>query len=111
MTVIEREPDQITHEDEASHQEPPQDYAVLVLNDQTTPRLFVQEALSRCFQIFNDEARRIIEDAEKQDRTVVKVYPRDIAETKVSQANQFVRGFTHPLTQKPMELTFVCEPV
>ena len=91
-------------------EKPPEQYAVIALDDKTTPHDFVIKTLCSCFNLDENQALVTIRHAEKNGRAVVRIYPKDIAETKSEYANSFARAVTNPLTNAPMELAFVCEP-
>lgn len=69
----------------------PKMHAVMVHNDPFTPREFVVEVLQRYFQKNGEEATRIMLRAHKSGLSLVGVYTREIAEMKVSVANQYSR--------------------
>ncbi len=66
-------------------------YVVMVHNDPFTPREFVVEVLKRYFQKNMDQAINIMLRAHQGGVGMVDVYTREIAETKVSIANQYSR--------------------
>lgn len=77
-------------------QRPPQ-YAVIILNDDYTPMEFVIEVLQSFFAMNTDRAIQVMLSVHHQGRGIAGIYPRDIAETKASQVNQYARAQGHPL--------------
>ena len=76
--------------------EPPL-YRVVMLDDDFTPMEFVVEVLMMFFHMNDEVATQIMLTVHTQGRAVCGVYPRDIAETKAVQVNQFARTNEHPL--------------
>lgn len=76
--------------------EPPQ-YRVLLLNDDYTPMDFVVSLLVSVFRKGVGEATRIMLDVHEKGAGVCGVYPFEVAETKVEQANGLARQAGHPL--------------
>jgi len=76
--------------------EPPL-YRVIMLNDDFTPMEFVVEVLMMFFHMDEERATRVMLAVHTEGRAVCGVYPRDIAETKALQVNQFARANEHPL--------------
>ncbi|OSM04805.1 ATP-dependent Clp protease adapter ClpS [Magnetofaba australis] len=76
--------------------EPPL-YRVLLLNDDFTPMEFVVELIMRVFRKNEEEATRIMLNVHTQGQGLCGVYPREIAETKMTQVNQHARNSGHPL--------------
>lgn len=72
-------------------------YVVVVHNDPVTPRGFVVEVLRRYFDKPEPEAKRIMLLAHNFGVGVVAKYPKDIAETKAKQVNEFCRDSGFPL--------------
>ncbi len=72
-------------------------FKVLLLNDDFTPMDFVVELLMKHFRKPHDEAMRIMLAVHEKGFGVCGVFPRDIAETKVQQVNQYARNNDHPL--------------
>lgn len=75
---------------------PPQ-YAVVILNDDYTPMEFVIEVLQDFFGMDIDRATQVMLSVHHQGRGIAGIYPRDIAETKANQVNQYARAQGHPL--------------
>lgn len=78
--------------------EPPKKYAVFVYNDDFTPRNFVLWCLNIIFGIEELEANTIVQKVEETNKPQpVRVYPKDIAETKAAQAKKFAQEAEVPL--------------
>ena len=78
---------------------PPQ-YKVVMMNDDYTPMEFVVEILEMFFKLDRESATRIMLQVHTQGKAVCGVYPRDIAETRAYQVNQYARENEHPLLCK-----------
>lgn len=72
-------------------------YKVILLNDDFTPMDFVVSVLTQFFQKNEEEATRIMLNIHNQGAGLCGVFPREIAETKVAQVNQFSRQSGYPL--------------
>ncbi|GIZ13089.1 ATP-dependent Clp protease adapter ClpS [Pseudomonas sp. NCCP-436] len=72
-------------------------YKVVLLNDDYTPMDFVVEVLEMFFGMNRELATRIMLTVHTEGRAVCGLYPRDIAETKAMQVNQYARECQHPL--------------
>lgn len=72
-------------------------YKVLLLNDDYTPMEFVVLVLETFFRMGREKATQIMLHVHTRGVGVCGVYTRDIAETKVSQVNDFSRSNQHPL--------------
>lgn len=75
----------------------PQQYRVLLVNDDYTPMEFVVEILERFFSKYRTEATQIMLTIHTQGKGVCGIYPRDIAETKATLVNKYSRENEHPL--------------
>lgn len=75
--------------------EPPK-FAVVMLNDDFTPMDFVVLLLVNLFRKSQDEAEAIMLEVHKKGKGVAGVYTKDIAETKVMQANSIAQQHEHP---------------
>lgn len=82
--------------------EPPM-YKVLFYNDDFTPREFVVALLVRLFHKTADEATELMWRVHRGKRGVAGVYPREIAEAKVTTATALARenGFPLQLGMEP----------
>lgn len=85
--------------------ERPKLHKVILLNDDYTPRHFVVRVLQAVFRIGEETAARIMYVAHTRGACVVSVYPKDIAETKASEAMDLAKEAGHPLqfTTEPEE--------
>ncbi len=72
-------------------------YKVLILNDDFTPMEFVVHILEYFFAMDREKAVRVMLQVHTQGNGVCGVYSREIAETKVSQVNDYARDNNHPL--------------
>lgn len=72
-------------------------YKVLLLNDDYTPMEFVVQVLETFFLLGREEATQIMLHVHTRGVGICGVYTRDIAETKVSQVNEYSRSHQHPL--------------
>ncbi len=85
--------------------ERPRLHKVILLNDDYTPREFVITVLKRVFRMGEDTAYKAMMTAHRRGACVVSVYPRDVAETKASEATEAGRaqGFPLQFTTEPEE--------
>ena len=85
--------------------ERPRLHKVILVNDDYTPREFVVLVLKAEFGMTGDEAARVMLTAHRRGVCVVAVYPRDVAETKATQATDRGRAAGFPLlfTTEPEE--------
>ncbi|OOZ36479.1 ATP-dependent Clp protease adapter ClpS [Solemya velesiana gill symbiont] len=72
-------------------------YKVILLNDDYTPMEFVVKVLESFFSMDREKATQIMLHVHTRGVGVCGVYTKDIAETKVSQVNDFARSNQHPL--------------
>ena len=72
-------------------------YRVWLLNDDYTPMDFVVEVLQHVFHMEIEQATQVMLTVHTQGRAVCGIYPRDIAETKMLQVNEFSEQNQHPL--------------
>jgi ATP-dependent Clp protease adaptor protein ClpS len=77
-------------------QRPPM-YKVLLLNDDFTPMDFVVHILELFFQMERMKATQVMLHVHTRGAGVCGVFSREIAETKVSQVNEYARSHQHPL--------------
>lgn len=75
----------------------PRQYQVLIYNDDFTPMDFVVEILEQIFDKEEEEAVALMLIIHKGSYAVAGVYPRDIAQTKASEAVQWAREEGYPL--------------
>ena len=76
---------------------PPPMFKVLLLNDDFTPMDFVILVLERFFAMDREQATRVMLKVHNEGVGLAGIFPRDVAETKVSQVIDFARGSQHPL--------------
>jgi len=72
-------------------------FKVLLLNDDYTPMEFVVQVLETFFAMSKEKAVQIMLHVHTRGVGVCGVYTREIAETKVTQVNDFSRSHQHPL--------------
>ncbi|OTG93279.1 ATP-dependent Clp protease adapter ClpS [Acinetobacter sp. ANC 3832] len=72
-------------------------YAVVLMNDDYTPMDFVIEILQQYFALNLDQATQVMLTVHYEGKGIAAVYPRDIAETKANQVNNYARSQGHPL--------------
>ncbi len=72
-------------------------YKVVLLNDDYTPMEFVVHVLEIFFAMDREKATQIMLTVHTQGAAVVGIFPRDIAETKSEQVNQYAQENQHPL--------------
>jgi ATP-dependent Clp protease adaptor protein ClpS len=72
-------------------------FKVILLNDDYTPMEFVVYVLERFFSMNREKATQIMLHVHTRGMGVCGVYTKEIAETKVSQVNDFSRQQQHPL--------------
>lgn len=76
---------------------PPRMYKVILNNDDYTPMEFVVHILELFFGINRDKATQIMLHIHTRGQGVCGIFTRDIAETKVTQVNEYSREHQHPL--------------
>jgi ATP-dependent Clp protease adaptor protein ClpS len=79
-------------------------YKVILLNDDYTPMEFVVHVLERFFGMNREKATQIMLTVHTSGSAVVGIFPRDVAETKSEQVNQYAQDNHHPLMSK-IEMT------
>ena len=72
-------------------------YSVLLLNDDYTPMDFVVDVLVRFFALDIEKATQVMLHVHTRGRGVCGVFTREVAESKVSQVNEYARLNQHPL--------------
>jgi ATP-dependent Clp protease adaptor protein ClpS len=75
----------------------PEDYRVILLNDDYTTMDFVVEVLVLIFHKNEEDANRIMMDVHRKGRGIVGAYPWDIAQTKANQVHAAAREHEFPL--------------
>ena len=76
---------------------PPEEFRVILLNDDFTTMEFVVSVLMTVFHKPVPEATRIMLDVHKKGRGIVGIYIYDIAVTKVNQVHVLARQNGFPL--------------
>jgi ATP-dependent Clp protease adaptor protein ClpS len=87
----------IAHEEIEDEAGEPDEYQVLLLNDDYTTMEFVVTVLMTVFHKSLPEAGRIMLDVHRKGRGMVGVYNYDIASTKIGQVHQLARQRGFPL--------------
>ena len=72
-------------------------YCVVLMNDDYTPMDFVIEILQQYFALNLDQATEVMLTVHYEGKGIAGVYPRDIAETKANQVNNYARSQGYPL--------------
>jgi ATP-dependent Clp protease adaptor protein ClpS len=75
----------------------PEEYRVILLNDDYTAMEFVVEILMIVFHKQQEDAVRIMLDVHQKGKGTVGVYPYDIAQTKANQVHALARQNDFPL--------------
>jgi ATP-dependent Clp protease adaptor protein ClpS len=72
-------------------------YQVVLLNDDYTPMDFVVTVLETFFTMTRQKATQVMLHVHTRGKGVCGVFTREVAETKVTQVNEFSRSHQHPL--------------
>ena len=72
-------------------------YCVVLMIDDYTPMDFVIEILQQYFALNLDQATQVMLTVHYEGKGIAGVYPRDIAETKANQVNNYARSQGYPL--------------
>lgn len=75
----------------------PKKYKVIFHNDDYTPFDFVEGILLSVFRKTITEAEAIADSVDKKGSAVAGVYTKDIAETKIDDANCIIKKTDNPL--------------
>jgi ATP-dependent Clp protease adaptor protein ClpS len=75
----------------------PEEFRVILLNDNYTAMEFVVEILILVFHKSEEDATRIMIDVHKKGRGIVAIYPWDIAQSKADQVHALAREHQFPL--------------
>ena len=75
----------------------PEEYSVLLLNDDFTTMEFVVTVLMTVFHKSLPESTKIMLDVHKKGKGTVGIYSYDIAVTKINQVHQLARQNGFPL--------------
>ena len=77
--------------------ERPKLHKVILLNDDFTPMDFVVEVLRSFFGLDQERAVQVMLHVHTRGKGVCGVFTREVAETKVTQVNEYSRAHQHPL--------------
>ena len=72
-------------------------YKVVIYNDDFTPMEFVVEVLENFFRLNREKATQIMLHVHTRGKGICGTYTKDVAETKVTQVNEYSRKHQHPL--------------
>lgn len=72
-------------------------YQVVLLNDDYTPMDFVVSVLQLFFSMNREKATQVMLHVHTRGKGVCGIFTREVAETKVTQVNEFSRKHQHPL--------------
>jgi ATP-dependent Clp protease adaptor protein ClpS len=72
-------------------------FQVVLLNDDFTPMDFVVEILRNFFSMDQEKAVQVMLHVHTRGKGVCGVFTREVAETKVTQVNEYSRAHQHPL--------------
>ncbi len=75
----------------------PNQFKVLILNDDYTPMEFVVMVLKNFFSMDLESATRVMLHVHQKGVGVCGIFPYEIAETKVNQVMDFAKQNQHPL--------------
>jgi ATP-dependent Clp protease adaptor protein ClpS len=89
--------DDIELQEHKSELKPPPLFKVVLLNDDYTPMEFVVYILENFFGLGREKSTQIMLHVHTKGKAVCGVYTAEIAETKVSQVNDYAREHEHPL--------------
>lgn len=72
-------------------------YQVVLVNDDYTPMEFVVTVLGTFFNMERERATQVMLHVHTRGKGVCGVFTREVAESKVTQVNEFSRSHQHPL--------------
>ena len=72
-------------------------YKVVLLNDDYTPMEFVVHILETFFSLGREKATQVMLHVHTRGKGICGVYTKEIAETKMSQVNDYSKQNEHPL--------------
>jgi ATP-dependent Clp protease adaptor protein ClpS len=84
-------------EEERPKLKPPQQYKVILMNDDYTPMEFVIQVLMTFFSMDHAKATRVMMAVHTKGKGICGIFSYEIAETKVDQVNEYARLNQHPL--------------
>ncbi len=76
---------------------PPPMYKVVLNNDDYTPMEFVVHVLETFFAMNREKATQIMLHVHTRGKGICGVFTREVAETKMTQINQYSKQNEHPL--------------
>ena len=76
---------------------PPPMYRVVLNNDDFTPMDFVVHILEAFFAMNKEKATQIMLHVHTRGKGVCGIFTKEIAETKMSQVNEYAKQNEHPL--------------
>jgi len=76
---------------------PPPMYRVVLNNDDFTPMEFVVHILEAFFGLNKEKATQIMLHVHTRGKGICGVFTKEIAETKMSQVNEYAKQNEHPL--------------
>ena len=76
---------------------PPPMYKVVLNNDDYTPMEFVVHVLETFFRMNREKATQIMLHVHTRGKGICGVFTREIAETKMTQVNEYSKQNEHPL--------------
>ena len=75
----------------------PSMYKVLIINDDFTPMDFVIDVLVSFFRMDVEHATQVMMHVHTRGKGLCGIFTHEIAETKITQVNQFAKDNQHPL--------------
>lgn len=72
-------------------------YQVVLLNDDYTPMEFVVDVLQQFFKMSSGQATQVMLHVHTKGKGMCGLFTREVAETKVTQVNEYSRSNQHPL--------------
>lgn len=76
---------------------PPPMYQVVLNNDDYTPMDFVVHILEMFFSLGKERATQVMLHVHTRGKGICGVFTKEIAETKMSQVNEYAKQNEHPL--------------
>ncbi|HDN27671.1 MAG TPA: ATP-dependent Clp protease adapter ClpS [Thioploca sp.] len=95
-TTYDEDEDVLVQEAKPKLKRPPM-YKVVLLNDDYTPMDFVVSVLEIFFGMDEELATHVMLQVHTKGKGICGTYTREIAETKVTQVNDYAREKQHPL--------------
>ena len=72
-------------------------WKVILLNDDFTPREFVEQVLKAVFRMNESQAYKVMMTAHQKGACVIAVYTKDVADTKAKEATEMGKQKGYPL--------------